>query len=645
MKADDMNKMLSRIQSMNEDGEGTLKDEANPPKVKFADPPKPDDNKDEDQTLVDDDNSGGGVAFIEDDGSDEDEDDGSGGTWVRPPTSVVIPASSSSSSTPSTPSVRPLPTIPGGLNMKEKPSLKLTMGLPIDGKGPASASQASAVLRTARSPQEDEQPQEHLRPSGRRGPRRNNTSSSNSSTGSGSPIVRKTSFAVRGEKDNWAFRPSVEDVYEHMEEFFPDHDLDKEFIDTAAAGAASTEDSSSSSPTTEKPPAQGLAPPSRGIGHKKSIRRIAQDGRKRLQKAGMMKDVPAVGAGAGGGAGLLRRKSTKLWGSKMEEVTPGAAARMRKQPAMNAIPESPTEEEAANLSFKWVKGDLIGKGTYGQVYLALNATTGEMLAVKQVAIPQTDSDREDKRQTGVVDALVSEVELLKDLDHPNIVQYLGMERTDLNLNVFLEYVTGGSVGRCLRKHGKFEESVVKSFTSQILDGLEYLHTKNILHRDLKADNILVDLAGVCKISDFGISKRSDNIYEINANMSLQGSIFWMAPEVVSNQKKGYSAKIDIWSLGCVVLEMFCGRRPWSDEEAIQAMFKLGAERLAPPVPSDVTLSQVAAHFLSNCFIVDSEQRPTAARLLQHVFVEIPKDWSFEQTNLGRAIKKPKKLKK
>ena len=224
--------------------------------------------------------------------------------------------------------------------------------------------------------------------------------------------------------------------------------------------------------------------------------------------------------------------------------------------------------------FKWVKGDLIGKGTYGRVYLALNATTGEMIAVKQVELPRTAHDREDIRQKGMVAALKSEIETLKDLDHPHIVSYLGFEETPEFLSIFLEYVPGGSVGSCLRKHGKFEEPTVQSFLHQILEGLEYLHARGILHRDLKADNILVDFTGTCKISDFGTVRRSDDIYGNVENMSLQGSIFWMAPEVVSLSKKGYSAKVDIWSIGCVVLEMFAGRRPWSDDEAVQAMFKV-----------------------------------------------------------------------
>ncbi|EEB99809.1 hypothetical protein MPER_00414 [Moniliophthora perniciosa FA553] len=155
---------------------------------------------------------------------------------------------------------------------------------------------------------------------------------------------------------------------------------------------------------------------------------------------------------------------------------------------------------------------MIERGDYGNVYLALNATTGEMIAVKQVEMPRTPSDRNDSRRATVVQALKLEIETLKDLDHPNIVQYLGFEETPSNLSIFLEYVPGGSIGSVLLKHGKLSEMNTKSFTGQILSGLEYLHSKGILHRDLKADNVLVEASGVCKISDFGISKWSEDFH-------------------------------------------------------------------------------------------------------------------------------------
>lgn len=131
-----------------------------------------------------------------------------------------------------------------------------------------------------------------------------------------------------------------------------------------------------------------------------------------------------------------------------------------------------------------------------------------MIAVKQVELPRSAIDKDDSRHAGVVEALKSEMDLLKDLEHEKIVSYLGFDESPTHLSILLEYVPGGSVGRCLRKHGKFETQVIQFFTTQILEGLEYLHQRGILHRDLKADNILVKMDGTIKISDFGISKKS-----------------------------------------------------------------------------------------------------------------------------------------
>ncbi|EGG03838.1 uncharacterized protein MELLADRAFT_28580, partial [Melampsora larici-populina 98AG31] len=229
-------------------------------------------------------------------------------------------------------------------------------------------------------------------------------------------------------------------------------------------------------------------------------------------------------------------------------------------------------------SFKWARGRLIGKGSFGEVYLALNITKGDMLAVKRVTLTMGDSQlitESDEKHGKAVAALRSEVVMLKDLEHPNIVQYLGFEETTEFASIFLEYVPGGSVGGCIRAHGAFELQVTKSFTIQTVEGLKYLHHSGILHRDLKSDNILVDLKGNCKIADFGISKVSSKVdaYQTNTCMSFKGTAFYMAPEIITNQK-GYSAKADIWSLGCVVLEMMCGRRPWSELTQLQALFKV-----------------------------------------------------------------------
>ena len=117
---------------------------------------------------------------------------------------------------------------------------------------------------------------------------------------------------------------------------------------------------------------------------------------------------------------------------------------------------------------------------------------------------------------------------------------------------------------------------------------------------MKADNILVEMSGICKISDFGISKRTEDIHG-GAFTAMQGTLFWMAPEVVNAQKSGYNFKIDIWSVGCVVLEMWAGVRPWMGEEVLAVALKLYKHKQPPPVPEGVMLSEEADDFRRKCF--------------------------------------------
>ncbi|KAF9015086.1 kinase-like domain-containing protein, partial [Cyathus striatus] len=273
-----------------------------------------------------------------------------------------------------------------------------------------------------------------------------------------------------------------------------------------------------------------------------------------------------------------------------------------------------------------MRGELIGKGSYGRVYLALNATTGEVMAVKQVELPRIAKDLRYSEQLDVVRALRSESDTLRDLDHPNIVQYLGYEENADCLSIFLEYVPGGTIASCLRKYGKFDESISKSFTAQILNGLEYLHSKQILHRDLKSDNILVEINGSCKISDFGISKKAEG----RAFTGMKGTVYWMAPEVLDSDGKGYDSKVDIWSIGCILQEMWTGKRPWSGEELVAVMMKLVFDRKPPPLPSEMkhSLSANALEFLELCFQPDPTRRPSAALLKRHPYLSLPTNWVF-----------------
>ncbi|TRM56212.1 ste11-like protein [Schizophyllum amplum] len=273
---------------------------------------------------------------------------------------------------------------------------------------------------------------------------------------------------------------------------------------------------------------------------------------------------------------------------------------------------------------KWIKGALIGAGSFGKVYLGMEAESGLLMAVKQVELP-TGSAPNLERKKSMLSALEREIELLKDLQHVNIVQYLYSSLDEDHLNIFLEYVPGGSVTALLRNYGAFEEPLVKNFVRQILCGLDYLHERDIIHRDIKGANILVDNKGGVKISDFGISKKVEDTLSNSNRMhrpSLQGSVFWMAPEVV--KQSGHTKKADIWSMGCLIVEMLTGEHPWAQLTQMQAIFKIGSSA-KPSIPTDI--SAEAEEFLQRAFELDHEARPSAAECLQHLWLLTTKSTS------------------
>ncbi|KAL0452480.1 UNVERIFIED_CONTAM: Mitogen-activated protein kinase kinase kinase YODA [Sesamum latifolium] len=211
--------------------------------------------------------------------------------------------------------------------------------------------------------------------------------------------------------------------------------------------------------------------------------------------------------------------------------------------------------------------------------------------------------------------LGQEIALLSRLRHPNIVQYYGSETVGDKLYIYLEYVSGGSIHKILQEYGKLGESAIRSYTQQILSGLAYLHAKNTVHRDIKGANILVDPNGRVKLADFGMAK---HITGQSCPLSFKGSPYWMAPEVIRNSN-GCSLAVDIWSLGCTVLEMATSKPPWSQYEGVAAMFKIGNSKELPTIPDH--LSDEGKEFVRLCLQRNPLHRPTAAQLLEHSFVK------------------------
>jgi mitogen-activated protein kinase kinase kinase len=302
---------------------------------------------------------------------------------------------------------------------------------------------------------------------------------------------------------------------------------------------------------------------------------------------------------------------------------------------------------------RWTKGDALGAGSFGRVFLGLNSETGELFAVKEVAVTDAtatsddddddgggggggadrrgnDNSAEAAKRAECIEQLEQEVTLLSRLQHPNIVRYIGTERSAEFLYIFLEYVPGGSIASLLERFGRFEESVMSVYTRQILIGLDYLHAQRTVHRDIKGANILVEKSGRIKLADFGMAKtlveRIDDP-AARARGGVKGSAYWMAPEVI--RQKGHGSEADVWAVGCTVLEMATGKPPWSHcSGQVQVLYKIASTMELPEIPS--FLSPDASEFVLLCLQRDPESRPAADRLLTHAFassstseVEVP----------------------
>jgi len=276
---------------------------------------------------------------------------------------------------------------------------------------------------------------------------------------------------------------------------------------------------------------------------------------------------------------------------------------------------TPTPSSQAGVeSLGWRRGDELGAGTYGRVYMAQDKADGHIFAVKVARIDEREES--DRRYR---DKLQHELEICKDLRHRHIVSCLGHAYAKRRLYIYLEYVPGGSLRRMLNSFGPLEIPLLQKATRGLLKGLNYLHTHNppVVHRDLKGANVLVDLHFCMKLADFGCSKRDLS----TMSLTTVGSLPWVAPEVLQ-QEGGHGRKADIWSLGCVVVEMATAEDPWGKgafDNFMQAVNVVMRSDRTPPVPEGLPAAGV--EFLGRCLRRAPEERPWASDLLDQALVQ------------------------
>ncbi|EDO18766.1 hypothetical protein Kpol_1028p40 [Vanderwaltozyma polyspora DSM 70294] len=319
----------------------------------------------------------------------------------------------------------------------------------------------------------------------------------------------------------------------------------------------------------------------------------------------------------------------------------------------------------SNVSIKWQKRQFIGSGTFGNVFSAVNLGSGEILAVKEIKI------QDSKTMEKIFPLIKEEMSVLEMLNHPNIVQYYGIEVHRDKVNIFMEFCEGGSLASLL-EHGRIEdEMVTQMYSLQLLEGLAYLHQSGIVHRDIKPENILLDFNGIIKYVDFGAARKlveSNSKFITTSNksdaeddqdttkmssikndgngvMNMVGTPMYMAPEAITGSpSKGKFGADDVWSLGCVVLEMVTGKRPWANLDNEWAIMYHVAAGHIPPLPANDELSTIGFKFLRRSLQQNPSTRATAVELLTDPWIVEIRELAFgtpdsetsANTSLGEA---------
>ncbi|ORZ21327.1 kinase-like domain-containing protein [Absidia repens] len=248
----------------------------------------------------------------------------------------------------------------------------------------------------------------------------------------------------------------------------------------------------------------------------------------------------------------------------------------------------------------------VGQGASGSVYVAVSLATNTKVAIKQM-----DLANQPRKEL-----IVNEILVMKESQHPNIVNYLDSFLVkNADLWVIMEYMEGGALTDVIDNNSMTEQQIA-TVCLETTAGLHHLHEQNIIHRDIKSDNILLNAHGQVKISDFGFcAKLTENR---NKRATMVGTPYWMAPEVV--KQKEYGAKVDIWSLGIMAIEMIENEPPYLDEEPLKALYLI-ATNGTPTLKAPEKLSRELKSFLAVCLCVDVRSRATAGELLQHDFLK------------------------